>query len=159
MSADDYFTTYYLVGNLNSPWVLMTVFTELEYCLEAMQHQTGYEVKVLGSLDIQSGDQEELFLEIVSLNYGTVEHCMRLINNGSLWDLFQISITDVERSYLNARCLNYAQFFDGRLSPHRHRGFPQAEVPYWYKGILFPVLFALPWTEMEDEEEKEEAII
>lgn len=135
-----------LIGGLNHPYLLISEPDHTNDCLEYFADFSGFEAKVLASIDIDA-EQLVLFQDILELNYGTVEGATRLMNHGSLWDLFRADLSTSERAYLHIRQIRYEEAYGKEISPYDHSGFPQCPVPYWVGEVLMPIFFGFPKTE------------
>ena len=100
-----------LIGGLNHPYLLMSEQEHTKDCLEYFADFSGFESKVLASIDLEA-DQAVLFQDVLELNYGTVEGATRLMNHGSLWDLFKADLSISERAYLHIRQIRYVPILD-----------------------------------------------
>jgi hypothetical protein len=131
--------TFCLVGNIDAPYLLFCTEVSGEIMAEHFTNYLGYEGTILGKVEVP-GDQATLFEFLIGTNYGQNTSANFLYNHPSLWDLFQISLTDAQRCYLSSRFKNFHGIFEHDFSDQLAT-FPDFYTPYWIDGKLFPIVF------------------
>jgi hypothetical protein len=132
-------TVFSLIGNVSAPYLIYSVKENVEIMIENYSSYLGFEASVLGEV-LVLGNQLNLFENILSVNYGQDSAINYLYNHPSLWDLFAITLTDIQRLFLLTRFKNFHQTFEHDFSD-QIVSFPDFCTPYWSEGHLFPVLF------------------
>jgi hypothetical protein len=128
-----------LVGNIDAPYLVFASKESSEAILENYSNYLGFEGSILGEVTI-SDEQISLFEFIISTNYGQSTSSNFLYNHTSLWDLFRIPLTDIQRCYLSSRFKNFHETFEHDFTD-QVATFPDFETPYWFNDQLFPILF------------------
>jgi hypothetical protein len=131
--------TVCLIGNVDSPYLFFSTEPNAEVMVENFTDYLGFEGSVLGKVNVPD-DQATLFEFVVGTNYGQNSSSNFLYNHPSLWDLFQISLTDIQRCYLSSRFKNFHEIFEHDFSD-QITTFPDFYTPYWHDGRLFPIIF------------------
>jgi hypothetical protein len=137
--------TVCLIGNVGSPYLFFCTETNAEVMVENFTSYLGFEGSVLGKVNVP-GDQATLFEFIIGTNYGQNSSSNFLYNHPSLWDLFQVSLTDIQRCYLSSRFKNFHEIFEHDFSD-QIATFPDFYTPYWHDGRLFPIVFRQGFSE------------
>jgi hypothetical protein len=131
--------TFCLIGNIDSPYLIFCDQGNAETMVDNFTSYLGFQGNVLGKVKITS-DQVTLFEFIIGNNYGLSSSANFLYNHSSLWDLFQIKLTETQRHYLSCRFKNFHTIFEHDFSD-QFATFPDFFTPYWHDGKLFPILF------------------
>lgn len=143
----------YLIGSKHSTYLLAAREGEQEIAEDFMNNYSDYVCFILGCVEL-SENQRDVFLDLLSVNYGNLENPFRLTNHPSLWDLFKIPLTDLEREYIHKRQKSYVDSFGAPYwGNRRYLDLPLTPTPYWVGAELFPVFFAEFNLSLEEEEE------
>jgi hypothetical protein len=137
--------TLCLVGNVDAPYLLFCTEVNVETMVENFTSYLGFEGSILGKVEVPA-DQATLFEFVIGTNYGQNSSTNFLYNHPSLWDLFQINLTDIQRCYLSSRFKNFHGIFEHDFSD-QIATFPDFYTPYWYDGKLFPIIFRQKYSE------------